>query len=236
MQYAYNLVGPGEARVATYKVGATVSAGTLCQLDDSNKYGEVIPVTTTANTDTVGLALNTGTYSTTQGATEGVVTVVCNPLAVIRAWVAGSATTDAALSSSTYHVLTNTSASSGGTTVTATHAGTDFSLGTCYMLTGANKGLSRILTTITSTTSVTVTVPFPYAIAVGDKALILPYSKACNKVQPTTALTQADASIATGTGVDAAVVELEIPTPVNTTYPEVWVNFVVHDHFYNPVD
>lgn len=236
MKYINNLWGVGEARILDFKVGATVSKETIAMTEDSTQYGEAIPSTTTSATDALGVALNTGTYSTTQGATEGVITCVIDPYGVIRAKVSGAATEDTALSAATYHVLTNTSASSGGTTVTATHAGTDFTGGIVYMLTGANAGLSRVLTTVTSTTSIVVTVPFPYAIAVGDKALIIPYSRCTHKVQQTTALTQADGSIAWGTGIDCAVTNVLIPTPISTTAPEVYIDFVLHDHFYNPID
>jgi len=235
MQYIGGLWGPGEARILEFKVGATIASGVYAMVD-TNQYGEVMPCTTTSATDGVGVAMNTGTYSTTQGATEGVVAVVINPLGVHRAKVAGSSTADTALSAATYHVLTNTSASAGGVTVTATTAGTDFTGGYMIMLTGANAGLRRVITTVTSTTAITVTVPFPYAIAVGDKALILPYSRQGHKVQATSAFTQADGSIAYGTGLDAAVINVDVPNPVNTTTPEVFVEFVLQDHFYNPID
>jgi hypothetical protein len=235
MQYMQGLWGPGEARILSFKVGATVAAGVYAMVD-TNQYGEVIPCSTTSATDGLGVALNTGTYSTTQGATEGVVEVVINPYGVTRAKVSGSSTADTALSAATYHVLTNTSASAGGTVVTATTAGTDFTGGYCFMLTGANAGLKRVITTVTSTTSITVTVPFPNAIAVGDKALILPYSRQTHKVQATATFIQADGSIAWGTGLDAAVINVDIPNPVNTTTPEVFVEFVLQDHFYNPID
>jgi hypothetical protein len=64
--------------------------------------------------------------------------------------------------------VTNTTASSGGTTVTfATIDTTVDGLSTMYCRTGANRGLSRKVTTVGTTSSVAV-VPFPYAIAVGD--------------------------------------------------------------------
>lgn len=68
--------------------------------------------------------------------------------------------------------MTNTAASSGGTTVTfATIDTTVDGYSTMYCRTGANRGLSRKVTTVGTTSSVAV-VPFPYAIAVGDKFAI----------------------------------------------------------------
>lgn len=66
-------------------------------------------------------------------------------------------------------VLTNTLASSGGTTLTHATTVTDTAddLCTLYMRSGENKGLYRVITTC-NTTSQVVTVPFPKAIAVGD--------------------------------------------------------------------
>jgi len=68
-------------------------------------------------------------------------------------------------------LLTATSADSTGLAVTdtgnaITDTADDFS--TIYCRTGANRGVSRVVTTTTSTTVHTVTIPFPYGIAIGD--------------------------------------------------------------------
>ena len=69
-------------------------------------------------------------------------------------------------------VLTNTTASTAGTTLTHTSTVTDTAddLATLYMRTGANAGLSRVITTV-NTTSQVATIPFPNTIAVGDTGL-----------------------------------------------------------------
>lgn len=238
MQYAYNLSGDSTGRIITFKLGGTCVAGTLMELDDSNKYGEAIPLASvTASTDCLGLALASVTYSTilSTNADEDVVPIVINPFAVYRAKCAGSATSGAALTAATKHLLTQTSAST--TVMTSGDAPTaDMTMGTLLMVSGANTGASRVVTSVGSGTSATVTVPFASSMAVGDVGLLLPYSRMANKVQPTTDLTQANAAIATGTGIDCAVVDLEFPTPISSTAPEAFVYFVLHDHFYNPVD
>jgi hypothetical protein len=64
--------------------------------------------------------------------------------------------------------VTNTVASSGGTTVTFTTIDTTVDgLSTMYCRSGANRGLYRKVTTAGTTSSVAV-IPFPNAIAVGD--------------------------------------------------------------------
>lgn len=69
--------------------------------------------------------------------------------------------------------VTNTAASSGGTTVTFSTIDTTVDgLSTMYCRTGANRGLYRKVTTVGTTSSVAV-VPFPYAIAVGDTFCIV---------------------------------------------------------------
>jgi hypothetical protein len=66
-------------------------------------------------------------------------------------------------------LCTNTAASSGGVTITHTAIDTTVDgYSTLYCRTGANRGLSRKVTTVTSTAVETVVIPFPKAIAVGD--------------------------------------------------------------------
>ncbi len=235
MNYDYNLNGVGESLMKTLKLGATVASGIPVQIDDSNGYGHVIGVTTTASTDAVGLAVVGGTYTATPTAsTEGTADVIVNPFQVIKARVAGSATAGALLSAATYHVLTQTSASA--TVVTATHQSDTMARGTMFGVSGANASLSRIITTWTSTTSVTVTVAFPASVAVGDKVVVVPAGVGTRKVQPVTLLTELNGVISPGTGIDCAVVDVRLASPINETNPEIVVSFVLLDMIWNPVD
>jgi hypothetical protein len=237
MEYAYNMVGPSDSRLLEFKLGAAVAAGIVVCPDQTNDIGEIIACTTTAAANAVGLTLSSGTYSATQGDDEGTAMVIMNPFAVIKAKACGGATENTALSAATKNVLTNTLASTTGLLITdATNVGSaSFDGGLIYGLSGANKGQSRVITSVSSTTSNTVTVPFKYDIAVGDKFLTLPWCKNIPAVQTTTAFTQADATIATGTGIPANVLEIEIETPVNDVNPDVWVYFVLRDHNFNPL-
>lgn len=232
MQYAYDLGGAADPLYKTLKVGATVVASTLV-MHDTNFYGHVIPVTTTSSTDGLGLCDAAATYATSLEATTG---VIINPLAVYRAKCAGSATAGTALSAATLHVLTQTTAST--TVITDTTSGYSNSRdgGTVFVLSGKNKGLSRVSTSHVDATSSTVTVAFPNSVAIGDKVVVVPYSCSSHKVQPTTNLVEADASIAIGTGIDCAVVDVKLQSPINATNPEIFVYFILHDTIFDPID
>ena len=216
----------GDPLLKTLKVGATVRAGSIV-MRDTNKYGHIIPATTTGSADSLGVALQAATYATSaEGSTE----VVVNPFQVIRAKCSGGASDNTALT-----VLANTGAST--TVFSDTDVGTaDMTGGTLFILSGANAGLSRVVTSTSSAVSITVTVAFPNSIAVGDAGVWVPFSTGSHKVQGTTNITQADATIATGTGMDAGVVDTELELPINSTTPVIWVDFVLHDHILNPID
>jgi len=215
----------GDPLLKTVKVGVTVANAGVVVLKDTNKYGHVKPCTATASADSMGLALQAATYATSLEATTQ---IIMNPFAVLRAKCSGAAAEDTALT-----VLENTGAST--TVFSSTSVGTaDMTGGTVFMLSGANAGLSRVVTSTVSATSITVNCAFPNSIAVGDKAVWLPFSCGSHKVQTTTYLTQARADIASGTGIDCGVVDTEIELPISSTAPVVWVDFVLHDHVLDP--
>ena len=198
------------------KLGATVaSAGVV--IIDSAVVGSVGPATTTDAADALGLGLDTGTYTTTQSATmiEGLVTVNVRGDAILRALMSGGATEGTQLTR-----LLNTVAETAGTVITDTDVGTaDMTSGTVWALAGSNTAQSRVITTHSSGTSFTVTVPFPNDIVVDDEFLFCPYSLAgtgagandgCSAVQGTTLFTQANAAIASGTGMVCSIFDLEL--------------------------
>lgn len=229
MKYSYCL--GGDPWLKKLYIGASVVAGAMTMKDGTFK-GEAIPATTTSATDGFGVSLDAGTYAV---ATPVLCQIVCNPMSVFRARVSGSATTGTALSAASKHVLTQTSAST--TVITAADAsGNEFAGGTAIALTGNNAGIRRPITSTVASTSVTVTLQFPYSVAVGDKVLGVPYSIGSHKVQLTTDFTEADGLIALGTGIDVGVVSLELNSPINSTNPILWVDFLLHDHIYNPID
>jgi len=209
MKLAYHLSG-GAPLLKRIKIGASFANAGIVTI---NGTAGVIPSTTTDFADTMGLALDTATYSSSQGAShaEGLVTVDVRPDAVIRALMSGGATENTQLTQ-----LVNTSASTDGLTVTDADVGSaDMVSGTVWCTKGANVGQSRAIATHNASQDFVVTVPFINDIAVGDEFLFCPYNEAgltdgAGNVQTSTLFTQADASIASGTGGLATVVALEL--------------------------
>lgn len=232
-QEAGHLSG-GAAIYMRYPIRVSIANAGIPILSITDEVG-VSPPTTTQAQDVVGLGLDTSTYSTTQadlndpgsdlnigayGTYTGldmgkVVTVSVRPDLIVRSLISGGATEGTALT-----IMTNTSASAGGTTITsADSSASDFESGTVWCISGANVGHARQIVTDTASTSLVVTVPFPRTIAVGDRFIEVPYSgfgtfassiDGFGSVQLTTLFTQADGSIASGTGVEAMVFRLEL--------------------------
>jgi hypothetical protein len=228
MQVAGQLYG-GAAILKRIKAGATFANPGVITIDG---VGVALPSTTTDFADSLGLALDTTTYSTTQGAPEAAVTVNVRGDGIIRALMSGGATENTALT-----LLASTAASAGGVLITDADVGAaDMVSGTLWATSGSNFGQSRIITAHTASTSMAVTVPFPYAVAIGDEFLFCPWSlvgsgaagsDGVSAVQATAAFTQANAAIASGTGGVADVVDLELNGPGDS-----YVQFCVSDHIH----
>ena len=208
--------------------------------------------TTTSFVDSVGLIVESATYSTTQADLDDpasdanigayntvagldmgrVVTVSIRPDLIIRALMSGGATEGTALTA-----MTNTSASAGGTTVTAaTVSANDMVGGLAWCTSGNNVGHCRPIITHTGSTSFVVTVPFPRAIAVEDVFIMIPYNSygtsaggldGVTFVQGTTLVTQADASIASGTGGQVTVLSMDLAGASDS-----YVRFKIRKHLY----
>jgi len=153
---------------------------TLLKEDVLNPFGFISGIVDASRTYVAAVSgtANYGdrtTYTTTQatvkanGPSEVEVTLIIPGITLVRAPIYNAAYGTALT------VQTNTSASSGGVTITdASNLVTDIEddYATAYCRTGANRGIYRIVTTSTSTSVNTVTVPFPNAIAVGDTFVI----------------------------------------------------------------
>ena len=228
-QPAYHING-GATHKAKYKLGATVAqAGIPCMMTAHN----VTTFSTTDGLDAVGLSLDSGTYSTTQGDAEGLVSIDIRPDTVISMTISGGATEGTAM-----QAIENTSAETAGTTVTdGDVSGNDMDGGLIWCTAGANVGQSRTITTFNASTSVVVTVPFKNDIASGDSFLITPFNKhgdgagsgsdGTGWIQLTTNLFQANAAIASGTGVEVVVVDVATNGASNSQ-----VYFKLRDHIY----
>lgn len=190
--------------------------------------------TSAAITDGVGVTLDTGTYSTTQGDAEGLVTVVINPDAVWKLRMSGSIVDGAALG-----LTTNSVAETAGTVVTITTGdpvpnSPDMAQGTVACISGANVGQTRKHTTSAATTA-TVLVPFLNDIASGDTFLLVPYSPmdaTCDNIELTGNLAAAHSVPAVGAGAAMEIHELEFDfygTPRTNSF--VYASF--NDHLLN---
>lgn len=223
----------GASLLKKLKLGkAVTSTGTIAIAGATTEVG-IIPCGTTSFANAYGLTNDAATYSSTQGATEGIVTVNVRPDQIIRARMSGGATDGTVLVSHT-----NTSASAGGTTLTAsTLSAQDMDGGIIWCISGNNVGLSRSITAFTASTSCVVTVPFPRAIAVGDIFLATCYNWVGTgaggadgpmAVTTSTLLLEANADAASGSGGDVSVVDLELNGASNS-----YVLFKLRNHVHD---
>ena len=222
----------GASLLKKLKLGAAQADPGIIVIGGAGASLGVIPCTTTSFDSAYGLAQDEGVYSSTQGDAEGLVTVNVRPDQIIKARMSGAATDGTVLVSHT-----NTSASAGGTVLTAAVGTHDIDGGVIWCVSGNNVGLSRQITAYSSNTSVTVTVPFPRAIAVGDIFHIIPWNihgtgangaDGCGFVQTTTLFKEADSVIASGTGGEVSVVDLELNGSGNS-----YVLFKLRNHVHD---
>ncbi len=225
----------GASLLKNYKMGAAIanaSVGVVVMGGATTAVGVIIATTTSA-ANAYGLTQGPGTYSSTQGDAEGLVTVSVRPDLIVKALMSGGATEGTTLTA-----LTNTAASAGGTLISSTSvSANDMDGGLAYCISGNNVGLSRSVTAFSASTSATVTVPFPRAIAVGDVFVVLPYNMAGTggsgadgpmAIQATTLITQANADGASGTGMEASVVDLDLNGLTDS-----YVLFKLRDHVHD---
>ena len=228
------LLSGGAPVVMKYQIGETMAtAGVPVEIGAAGGLGIQL-CETTACADGVGITLDTGTYTTTQGTGENSadvqVSVIINPDAIVEATLSGGATSGTALA-----LQTNTSASAGGTVITtgAEWSSPTYDEGAVWGYSGANAGQLRKISAVDGTTG-TVTAPFDYAIAVGDVFLRAPYwPMATATAQLTTTLDQVNAIIAVGTGAAFRTLKLIANDESNEgrTKSKAWLFF--GDHFLN---
>lgn len=210
----------------------------------------VVIGTTTGATDLVGMSVDQGTvcnlvtqvsqagtqstYSTTQGSgtssAERAVTLIINPFAVWAWKMTQGATANTALT-----LRTVTTASAGGTAITTAEdwSSPTYDEGVTWGYQGANAGRMRKVTSVSSTAG-TVTIPFDYATVVGDTFIRAPYwPMQTVTIQLSTNLTQADASIAVGTGAPFRVTELRLRDSTDSGQTNSFVLAVSNSHALN---
>lgn len=232
MDFAYNLGSNGTPLVRKYQVGASfVAAGTLAKVAAANGYG-VIPTTTTACANALGLGLEAVTVLTAQQSDGSdpsrFLSVIINPDAVLSARCSGSSVVGTAIAD-----YAETSGDTAGVTVTAAGL-VSADEGTVVCSYGANAGSMRENITGGSGSAV-AGVAFKNDIAIGDKFFTLPFSvlKAQTVKLVATALNEVDASAAVATNeVAYQPIEIKLGQPTAEILTNTYVCLVASDHLY----
>jgi len=214
-KFGYTLSGGGPV-MKRLKISASFATAGIYAIAGATTTPGVKPCTTTAVTDSAGLTQDTATYTTTKATSmvEGVVTVIINPDLVAQFKMANSATAGTALVATTA-----SAAQTNGLDVTITTGdpapnSPEMIDGTIVCISGANAGLSRIITA-SAATKATFTVPFPNSIASGDKFILVPWQPlgaVAKVVNLTSNFAEARQDIAVATGAALRPVEFSFDT------------------------
>lgn len=234
MEIAYT-IGGGQLYLKKYQVNATVSNRNVPLLIPGAGNAGVVLATTTGAADFVGVSMDTATYVTAQQtdgtSAEREITLAINPDAVYKCKLSGGATEDTALA---LHAVTTASTDGLAVTTGAEWSSPTFDEGVVWGYDGANVGQARKITSVSSTAG-TVTVAFDRDTVVGDNFLRAPYWPLQTiAVQLTTNLTQADASIAVGTGAGFKVVEMDLRDQTDSGRTNSFIYIVPTDHVWGP--
>lgn len=212
MNFGYTLDGSTIIK-KRYRVGSgvTFSAAGVPALNIAATTSGLAIGTTTSAANAVGVSLDTATGTTTPTSdAQTLLSVIVNPLAVYKLRICGSATagtqalimTESAGGSKTANTITTGDAAPNSPTMDE---------GTIACVYGANLGQVRKVTSVSATVA-TITEGWVNNNASGDVFIVVPWTPvdvAGNNIQLTTNLTEADQSIAVGTGAEFRIVELE---------------------------
>lgn len=232
MDYQFDVTGGSSAVIKRYQVGATNTVTGVAFTVPTTSLPGVVISTTTSTAKAVGVNIDTaGTYVTAQqtGAadTERAVGLIISPFAAYSLLMTGGATNGTAM-------VLHTAASGGSDGLSfVSDVNTDspeLALGTCHCIAGANVGISRKITS-NSTTTMTFTVAWPRDVVAGDLFVVAPYNPLQGiTLQTTTTLDQADASIAVGTGAAFKTIELKFDGRSNS-----YVTAFLSNHVFSAV-
>lgn len=199
MEFA-KLMSGGAPTILLFQIGeAMANRGVPVVVGGANNEGIALAATTTAS-DLVGITTDLQATLVTAQQTDNSdpareVGVIVNPDAIYKVKCSGSSTSGTDLST-----FTVTTASTDGLVVTAGDFNTvDLDEGSVHCITGANVGITRKITS-TSSTAATVKVAFPNDIDVGDVFVATPFHPGEDQfVQLTSDLTELDCSVTTDT-------------------------------------
>lgn len=229
----------GGDAVRKYLISASFANPGVIACGDPDEPKPLAPSTATDFTDSLGLTLDTATYSATPAAgATGIVSVAYRPGSILEFRASGGATEGTALS-----IITETAGDTSTPDLITGTLPTANSMvgGTVFRYRGDAQDVplseSRMILTHTSTTSLAVTDDFERAINIGDQFLMVPWtiypgdgtdtSDGNTNVQLTTNLYEANATIATGTGGICAVYDIIMKGQNYTA-----VQLVLTDHPY----
>ncbi len=226
-----------------FKIQETLAAGTIA-LWVSGDNATLRVSTTSSLVDAMGMVVaaaqgQTLTYSATQGDTEGVATVIYDPLHIFEVKINPGATSGTAYADADGYFLTATTDVSTGLTITDTQVGgstNEADDGLVFAISGANAGLDRIITTQTANTSVVVTVPFLNDIDTGDTFVYSQYAPGVIGLDLTSDLKEADGGAAGANGGDARTVRVRVETDsrgATLASPQLYLDMVLLDHAFN---
>jgi len=231
MEFQFDMSGTSNPVVKRYQVAATNNTVGMPFLVPASSGAGLVVATTTAAANSVGVNIDAaGTFVTAQQAdsadTERTVGLIINPFAVYSMLMTGGATNGTAMT-----LFTAASGGADGLTIvfTASVASPEMDEGVCYCIAGTNVGVSRKITS-TSTTTATFTVAWPRDVVAGDTFIIAPFNPLqAITIQLTTTLDQADASIAVGTGAALKPIELKFNDASHEGRTNSYVNAVLAD-------
>jgi hypothetical protein len=228
MDWAYDVTGGKMVIKRYHPAAAVVTIGKPFLAPAAGATG-LSTATTTSTADMVGVNVDTAAYTAAQVSdavdNANLMGVIINPTAVWRTKMSGGATENTGLA-----VQTVTTASTDGLTITtaAEWSSPTFDEGIVWGLAGPNAGIIRKITSVSSTAG-TVIQAFPRDTVVGDTFLRAPYNYGGTAtVQLSTLLTQADASIAVGTGAAFRVVDMLLRGRYDS-----FIFMMAHDHVYS---
>jgi len=231
MEWAYAL-GPNTTPFAMdFQVNETMSTAGVPVLEPGAGNAGVILASTTASANMVGVTIGTATFVTAQqtdgSSAERLVKVIINPDAVWEMLMSGGAAEGTALA---LQAVTTATTDGLDVTTAAEWSNPTFDEGAVWGFDGANAGQIRKITAV-SGTAATVTVAFDNDHAVGANFLRAPYWPLdSNRIQLTTLLTDADASIAVGTGATLRCIEIRQGDLSNEGRTKSYVLAISDDH------
>ena len=235
--------GSGAPFLGDFKLHETLVAGTIALWVDATN-GTLSVSTTGSLVDAMGMVVaaaqgQTLTYSAAQSATEGVATVIYDPMHIYEVKVNPGSTSGTAYADADGYFLTETTGESSGLVVTDSQVGgssNEPNNGLVFALTGNNAGEDRVITATSGNTSLTVVSAFPNNILVGDTFVHSQYAPGVIAVTLTSDLVEADGGAAGAAGGDARVVRVRVETSsrgASLASPQLYLDMILLDHAFN---